>query len=512
MWRPSLLAFSLVLGALGPDWSGSHEQATPFFRIQVLDRETGRGVPLIELRTTYGARYVTDSAGVVAFFERGLMDTEIWFHVSGHGYEHPADFFGYRGVRLTPTSGGRATIQVDRLNIAERLYRLTGVGIYRDSRLLGEGAPIAKPDINAQVAGQDSAHAHIYRDRLHWFWGDTSRPSYPLGLFETAGATSALPSQGGLAPSVGVDFDYYTDAQGFTRAMAPIPGDGVVWIEAVASVDDAQGQERMIAHFERRQGLGQLYEQGVLVWNDVTETFERAVTLALDEAMHPFGWQPFLRTENGVDYLYFSKPYPHTRVPATLAAAVDPTQYEGYTPLVAGTRYDGVNSSLERDAQGELVWAWKANTPGLTPDEQRELVKRGLMTRDESPFRLYDVDTGQQIQEHFGTVAWNDHLQKYVMLFGQSGGDSSFLGEIFVAVADRPEGPWGRARKIVTHDDYAFYNVAQRPFFDEQGGRVIYFEATYTRTFSGTKVETPYYDYNQIMYRLDLDDPRLRAQ
>ena len=64
----------------------------------------------------------------------------------------------------------------------------------------------------------------------------------------------------------------------------------------------------------------------------------------------------------------------------------------------------------------------------------------------------------------------------------------------------------------MTHDDYAFYNVAQRPFFDEQGGRVIYFEATYTRTFSGTKVETPYYDYNQIMYRLDLDDPRLRAQ
>jgi hypothetical protein len=38
---------------------------------------------------------------------------------------------------------------------------------------------------------------------------------------------------------------------------------------------------------------------------------------------------------------------------------------------------------------------------------------------------------------------------------------------------------------------------------------VIYFEGTYTQTFSGNPEATPRYDYNQIMYRLDLDDPRL---
>jgi hypothetical protein len=47
------------------------------------------------------------------------------------------------------------------------------------------------------------------------------------------------------------------------------------------------------------------------------------------------------------------------------------------------------------------------------------------------------------------------------------------------------------------------------PFFDQDGGRVIFFEGTYTNLFSGNAVQTPRYDYNQIMYRLRLDDARL---
>ena len=50
----------------------------------------------------------------------------------------------------------------------------------------------------------------------------------------------------------------------------------------------------------------------------------------------------------------------------------------------------------------------------------------------------------------------------------------------------------------------------QHPFFDQDGGRVIYFEGTYTNTFSGNPMPTPRYEYNQIMYRLDLSDPRLK--
>ena len=86
---------------------------------------------------------------------------------------------------------------------------------------------------------------------------------------------------------------------------------------------------------------------------------------------------------------------------------------------------------------------------------------------------------------------------------------SSFLGEVWYAEADTPLGPWVYARKIVTHDDYSFYNPKQHPIFDQDGGRIIFFEGTYTTTFSGNKDPTPRYDYNQVMYQLDLADPRL---
>nr|WP_161501127.1 hypothetical protein [Rhodopirellula sp. SM50] len=42
--------------------------------------------------------------------------------------------------------------------------------------------------------------------------------------------------------------------------------------------------------------------------------------------------------------------------------------------------------------------------------------------------------------------------------------------------------------------------------FAKDDGRVIFFEGTYTTTFSGNDVPTPRYDYNQMMYKLDLAD------
>lgn len=64
-------------------------------------------------------------------------------------------------------------------------------------------------------------------------------------------------------------------------------------------------------------------------------------------------------------------------------------------------------------------------------------------------------------------------------------------------------------QKIVTHNDYTFYNVAQHKTFNKDGGRVIYFEGTYTNTFT-SHVPTPRYNYNQVMYKLDLANPKLR--
>ena len=115
----------------------------------MVDDETGRGVPLIELRTVNALRYYTDSNGVVAFREPGLMGTDVFFSVAGHGYEYPADGFGIRGVRLHVAAGASATVKIHRKNIAQRLYRLTGGGIYADSVLVEEKALLKAPVLDA---------------------------------------------------------------------------------------------------------------------------------------------------------------------------------------------------------------------------------------------------------------------------------------------------------------------------------------------------------------------------
>ena len=67
------------------------------FAIEVVDDQTGRGVPLVELRTVNEIRLRHRQPGVVAFDEPGLMGQTVFFHVKSHGYEFPKDGFGYRG-------------------------------------------------------------------------------------------------------------------------------------------------------------------------------------------------------------------------------------------------------------------------------------------------------------------------------------------------------------------------------------------------------------------------------
>ena len=57
------------------------ETPEKYFQITVVDEQTGRGVPLVELKTVNAVRYYTDSNGIVAFGEPGLMNRTVFFHV-----------------------------------------------------------------------------------------------------------------------------------------------------------------------------------------------------------------------------------------------------------------------------------------------------------------------------------------------------------------------------------------------------------------------------------------------
>jgi hypothetical protein len=476
------------------------------FAITVVDDQSGRGVPLVELKTVNEVRYVTDSAGVAAVFEPGLMGESVFFHVKSHGYEYPKDGFGYRGKALVLTEGGSATLKIHRVNIAERLYRVTGAGVYRDTILTGRPAPIRQPLLNAQVFGQDSVLMARYRGKLYWFWGDTNRPGYPLGNFHTPGATSDPPGEGGLDPEAGVDLTYFVDENGFARPTARMPGDGPTWLGGLAAFRDEDGAERLVAGYAKVRPSMETYEHGLVAFNPAGNIFEKIATFPLDAPIRPAG-HTFQRKDGDANTLYYGTPLPLTRVRARMADLADVTRYEAFTCLEPGSRLDA--PKLDRGPDGRLRYAWRANTPAVGPSEQARLVKEGKIKADEALLALRDADTGKAVLAHNGSVYWNEYRNRWVAVFTESFGASSILGEIWFAEADTPLGPWVYARKVVTHDKYSFYNPKQHPELAKEGGRIVFFEGTYTTSFSGNNDPTPRYEYNQVMYRLDLSDPRL---
>jgi hypothetical protein len=458
---------------------------TPYAEIRVVDAETGRGVPLVELTTVNQLKFVTDNAGRVAFHEPDMMGREIFFSVRSHGYEMKKDGFGIAGAKITPEAGKAFEIKIARKNIAERLCRLTGEGLYRDTVLLGHKPP-AVP--NGKVFGQDSIQAAIYKGEVYWFWGDTSRANYPLGMFRTAGAKTPLPDAKADL-SHGIAFDYFTDKTGFARAMIPLPErkDGVIWIDGLCVVPDEKGVEKMVCHYSRRKGLAEELEHGIAVYDDADAIFKPVLELPLAEKWrHPHG-HPVIHEAEGKKWLLSGNPALNVRVPATLKAILTSTQYDSFFPV-------------------KDEWSWQKERSPMTSESEATMVKYGNLKPENARFLPANVlDAKERVRLHNGTVRWNAYRKKWVLLAGQHGGKSSLLGEVWYAEADDPTGPFLKAVKVVTHEKMTFYNVCQHDFLDRDGGRYIHFEGTYTADFSGNPIKTPRYEYNQMLYRLDVD-------
>lgn len=498
---------SIFAACLAATFQSLHAASPDAFGIRVVDEETGRGVPLVELKTVHDLRYVTDSAGYAAIRDPELFGQLVHFAVRSHGYEFAKDGFGIRGRALKVIPGGEETLKIKRVNIAERLYRVTGGGIYADSILLGHPSPIKQPLLNAQVIGSDSVVMAVYRGKIHWFWGDTNRPRYPLGNFNVTGATSRLPAEGGLDPAIGVDLDYFAGDDGFARPMAPMPGEGPTWIFGAVVLKDAGGRERLFTGYEKVKPPLEIYEKGICEFDDQKQQFVKVKSYAKDVPLHLHG-HPFRHRAGDVEYVYFGDPYPVMRVPATVEALLDLTQYEAFTCLVPGGR--DKSAQVERDGGGNVIWGWKRNTAAISWELQQSLQRQQKLKPDEGWLKLVDIESGKSIEAHRGSVTWNSYRKRWVLITTQIRGSSN-LGEVWYVEADQLEGPWVKARKIVTHDKYSFYNPKQHPQFTADDGRYVFFEGTYTNSFSGNTDATPRYEYNQMMYRLDLADPRLTA-
>lgn len=427
-------------------------------RIEVVELDSGWPAPLIELRTIHDVRLVTDNAGVIACDLPELMGRETWFTVSGHGYEVPADGFGYRGVRLQIEPGATRRIEVQRTIIARRIGRLTGGGLFAESQKCGEsGLP------ETGVLGCDSTQNAIHRGKLFWIWGDTNLPRYPLGIFDASCAVSEIPSADALIPPLKPKFDYFRDGKGQPRGVAKLPGPGPTWLAAMVSLPDQAGESHLVATYLKVKPPLEAYQWGLTQWNEDKQIFEPFRVLwdkdkdGGEPPPRPDGHAVSWQDETGKDWILFGNPFPTLKIPATFEAWQDASTWEV-----------------------------------LKPQES-----------------VPDHAGGPAVKPHTGSIAWNRYRKKWVTVFMQNFGKPSTFGELWYAEADQPTGPWGPAVKVLSHDNYTFYNPVLHPEFTGADSPQLYFEGTYTVSFTNNRQPTPRYEYNQMLYRLNLDDPAL---
>lgn len=429
--------------------------------IVVIDDANGWPVPLVQLRTTHDLLFVTDNAGIAAIDAPELLSRECWFEITGHGYGVPADGFGYRGVRLKLAPGERREVRVQRELAAQRLGRATGAGQFAESQQLGRETQWQE----SGVFGCDSVQMTPYREGLFWLWGDTDLPHYPLGIFNVSGAASPTVVRDDWHPPLrfGAQLDYFRNDRGVPRGIADIPGDGPTWLWGLIALPDEHGHERLCASYEKVKGSLRAYEKGLCAWDEVRERFvpQRKVWSRSRDDEHapplPTGHAVAWQDEQGQSWVLFGDPFPHLRCRATFAAWRDPASWE-------------------------LL------------DVQQHVAAAG---------------DGRRVTPARGAIAYSDFRGRWVCVFCERLGDPSAFGELWYCEADEPTGPWGPAVKVVTHDNYTFYNPAIHAELTPEGSKSLVFEATYTHTFADHAAPTPRHDYNQIWYRLDLDDPRL---
>jgi len=60
---------------------------------------------------------------------------------------------------------------------------------------------------------------------------------------------------------------------------------------------------------------------------------------------------------------------------------------------------------------------------------------------------------------------------------------------------------------VASHDQMSFYNPVLHPEFFRADSPVIHLEGTYTTSFSGNQQPTPRWEYNQVLYQVDLSRP-----
>ncbi|MDB5324794.1 MAG: hypothetical protein JWM57_363 [Phycisphaerales bacterium] len=477
--------------------------ATDFYAIKVIDAATGRGVPQVDLVMTDGKRYTTDSGGTIAFNRSGYMNVADTFVPETYGYKLASG----TSVTLTPVLGTSGTVSLVRTQIAERLYRETGVNKYSQTVAVGGTSPITYAGVGApgRVFGQDSGLTAVYKGKLYEFWGDTGRDNNNdgaddggvAGKYRTTGGIIDLPANGGLDPAVGENINYILNTDGTLKEMFPSSNGftgPLVWASSPMVTYDTSGNEKMVIGYSSINGGSTVVDHGFAVWNDSTQQFTKINTYALNTPLNP-GQNATLTSINGVSYYIIPNGNAFIRVKNTYADLTNINSYEVYTPLKPGTilakdTFLGLThvyaaSDINRDANGNVLWTWAANTTALNSADYSNLNNDGTIPWAKNGFAFQNADGTDHPLFSTAGLSYNDYTKSWTFIGQQTFGTSGF-GEIWFAQSKNLLGPWNFTRKVQTNtedngvnDTYTFYNLIQHPYYSRDG-QYLYYEGTNT--------------------------------
>lgn len=506
-----------------------------YFRILAVEVDSNgieSGIPLVLFRTA--GNYIslfTDSAGNAAFNEPGLMDGPLFFNVLADGYEIdpspsveiyelPYD----SGVVLNVSKYGSAKVLMRRTQMAARLYRLTGSGLYRDSVLTNASGDIPDSIISScreviddvGVLGQDTVMTGTYKGKVFWFFGDTTcqrsarqNNCEDYGMY-TVGATSCVPqSNGKCKANEPPGLKYFSSQEGgflHVKPMAPdiAPYEQNTWIAAVMVFTNSNGEEVMYSNYMKNPGDGEnagSIQSGMAKWNDALEVFEATSSWPLDIAfLNGVHTMQLLGEDVNADgYVYMSG---GLRVLATEETVIEYTSYQQYN--LDTHMWEYLYAGLGRLGEGNST---TAKHVGATTRK----IKLHLTSLLPSSWSVASVE-------------WSEYVGMYVVL-----GNGGMHGGIYLAVGPRVTGPWSKGVLVASHNTSgtSCYNQVLLPHLFRDNGRYIQFACTFTAMWSDTDNEfsdsswstclfgmndgancantVPRYEYNNLVYEVDVE-------
>ncbi len=476
------------------------------FQIQFLDSINLKPVPLVKLELGNKQTFFSDNDGNVSIDNPDFYGCRLKFNINGSGYIYPEkDFWGDTAIYPTVQKGKKLTVKLDRKCLAQRVFRITGAGKYKDSILLGL-TPTNIVETDGQIFGQDSLVAAPFTDKLYCFWGDTI--GYSNFNFSASGGVIDLKNN--PDPEKKLKISYFCSEDGFAKKMVDTGLRGFTWIEYVLPVyNEEYGKKILLAKYVHHQSLEVAVESGFAIFSTKEnrfKIFKREKSSKVHKCAHPF--PGFLKNKKG----YFLQPWEF--VEDNFASVIKEREHWFLTCLdevskkISGKSIsiEGKNYVVRRTAEGKASFFWKKGGIPVDPVLQNKLLEVKVLNKSDLWY-CPKVFGGEDIINNFnGSIFWSTFKNRWAAIF-----QGNQPGEIFYSESDNVSGPWRVAIKVAEHPFYNLYNPITHPWFEKNGGREIFFEGTLTNYFSGNQVPYPGIDYNQVMYKLDLGDIPIEA-